>query len=158
PGHPSVAVRQDVTIHDLRGKLVPVLLTPYQVDGIRVAYDSVDGTVLRPDGLGAGVTYQTLSRPTSIDVNLLPVAQVPTGDAVASLLTLGAPAPDELRGLADSVAAGASDPYRRAFALAQFLSGHYALAADAPSGHSLADLTSFLLGDRRLGGQRGSSE
>jgi transglutaminase-like putative cysteine protease len=153
----GAAVRQDITVVDLRGGLVPAAAVPRRVEGVRVACATGTGTLLRPGGLHAGDSYSVVSRVPAYDVNLLAVADVPSGPRVAPFLRLDAP-PAALADLAASVGRGNGAPYQKAYALAQFLSGHYTLTPDAPSGHAYPNLRFFLLERRELGGQRGTSE
>jgi Transglutaminase-like superfamily/TgpA N-terminal domain len=151
-------VRQKVTVDELTGRLLPALAVPGEVQGVRVAYDQATGTLVEPSGLTPKLTYTVYSQGSAPDVNLLPVADVPAGPQVARYLALGAQAPEQMSQLAESLGKDAGAPYQRAQNIADFLSQHYQLVADAPSGHSLANLTFFLFSPRNLGGQRGTTE
>jgi hypothetical protein len=151
-------IRQEITIGELTGRLLPVVPLPRRVDGVRVAYDPRTATLIRPEGLTSGLRYTVDSRPDAINVNLLPAADVPSGPAVARVLRLGEGVPDRLRGLAQQLGADNGAPYQRALAIEQFLAEHYRLVADAPSGHAYPNLSFFLFGPRAAGGQRGTSE
>ncbi|HKT01785.1 MAG TPA: transglutaminase domain-containing protein, partial [Rugosimonospora sp.] len=154
----GAVVRQTIRIDDLDGRLLPAVPAPRQVDGVRVAYDQGTGTLIRPDGLSGGLTYTVYSRQSTVDVNELPTADVPAGPTVARYLDLGAQPPDGMARLAQQLGADTADPYQRAQALADFLSQHYQLVSDAPSGHAYPNLNFFLFGPRNAGGQRGTSE
>ncbi|GAA1769096.1 DUF3488 and transglutaminase-like domain-containing protein [Luedemannella helvata] len=151
-------INQRVTIAELNGRLLPAIAAPAKVDGVRVAYDPLTGTMIRPDGLSPGVTYTVDSVNPAVDVNLLPAADVPSGEAVARYLAVGDTVPTDLTQFAEKITNGAGSPYLRAQALETFLADHYTYAPDAPSGHAYPNLRFFLLQPTRLGGQRGTSE
>jgi hypothetical protein len=158
---PEVAVdtvRQQITIADLAGHLLPTVAGPRRVDGVRVAYDAESGTLVRPEGLTPGVSYRAESRRPRPDVNVLPGADVPAGPATARLLRLGPGAPAEMERLARQITEGSAAPYQRAAAIETFLAEHYRLAGDAPSGHAYPNLEFFLFAAQNAGGQRGTSE
>ena len=73
-------VRQEITIAELSGRLLPAVATPQQVSGARVAYDAQTGTLIRPEGLTPGLRYEVISTEERPDPNLLGVADVPAGD------------------------------------------------------------------------------
>jgi hypothetical protein len=149
---------QDITIADLTGRLLPAISTPREVNGIRVAYDQGSGTLIRPEGLEPGLHYTVTSTVDRPDVDQLPVADVPSGPAVARLLALGEGIPPEMERLAEKLSEDAGSAYDRALAVEEFISQHYRLVADAPSGHAYPNLGFFLFGPRNGGGQRGTSE
>ncbi|BCJ63042.1 hypothetical protein Prubr_00630 [Polymorphospora rubra] len=151
-------VRQEITVADLTGRLLPAVPTPQQVDGARVAYDQDTGTLIHPEGLTPGLRYTVTSARERPDLNLLSTADVPAGPAVARVLRIGDGTPEQLRRLADQLASDNGAPYDRALAIEEFLSTHYRLDADAPSGHAYPNLEFFLFGPRNAGGQRGTSE
>jgi transglutaminase-like putative cysteine protease len=154
----GVTVRQAFRIDELDGRLLPAIQVPHEVDGVRVGYDQATGTLIRPAGLTSGLTYTVYSRQSTLDVNMLPDADVPAGPAVARYLELGAQPPPAMSRLADQLGADTADPYQKAQAVADFLSQHYQLVADAPSGHAYPNLNFFLFGPRNAGGQRGTTE
>jgi len=154
----GTAVTQQITIADLDGRLLPAAAVPARVDGVRVAFDQASGTLAMPEGLRSGIGYTVESHEPKIDVNLLPTADLPPAPTVGRFVKLGSPAPDQIRRLADQLAEGNGAPYARAQAIEQFLSEHYQLVSDAPSGHAYPNLTFFLFGPRNGGGQRGTSE
>ncbi|MEN3305374.1 MAG: hypothetical protein V7603_1576 [Micromonosporaceae bacterium] len=154
----GAAVRQTFRIDELDGRLLPAMQVPSSVSGVRVAYDQATGTLIRPDGLSSGLTYTVYSRQSTVDVNQLPSADVPAGPAVARYLELGAQPPPAMSRLADQLGADTADPYQKAQAVADFLSQHYQLVGDAPSGHAYPNLNFFLFGPRNAGGQRGTTE
>ena len=158
PGVPVEQVRQDITVDELTGRLLPVVPTPTGVDGVRVAYDPASGTLISPEGLRPGVRYAVTSRTQEPDLNLLPSADSPTGDAVARFLTVGAGVPDPITRLAEQLSDGNAGSFDRAAAIEEFLAEHYRKVADAPSGHAYPNLQFFLFGPRNQGGQRGTSE
>jgi transglutaminase-like putative cysteine protease len=151
-------VRQRIRIEELDGRLLPAVPAPREVDGVRVAYDQATGTLIRPDGLAAGVSYTVYSRQSTVEVNRLPEADVPAGPPVARYLELGATPPPAMSRLAEQLGADTADPYQRAQAVADFLGQHYRLVGDAPSGHAYPNLAFFLFGPRNAGGQRGTTE
>ncbi|WP_370518240.1 transglutaminaseTgpA domain-containing protein [Micromonospora sp. AMSO31t] len=158
PGTATEPVRQDVTVADLTGRLLPAVPTPREVTGARVAYDPATGTLIRPEGLAPGLRYTVASVREQPDVNLLSTANVPAGDAVARVLRVADGAPEQMRRLATQLAEENGAPYARASAIADFLAEHYRVTADAPSGHAYPNLGFFLFGPRNGGGQRGTSE
>ncbi|MDG4831757.1 transglutaminaseTgpA domain-containing protein [Solwaraspora sp. WMMD1047] len=158
PGATTRTVRQDITIADLTGRLLPAIPTPSEITGSRVAYDLDSGTIIRPEGLAPGLRYSVTSRQELPDLNLLSAANVPAGDQVARVLRIEEGVPDPMRRLADQLAAENGAPYARAAAIEQFLAEHYRVVADAPSGHAYPNLGFFLFGPRNGGGQRGTSE
>ncbi|GIJ23876.1 hypothetical protein Vlu01_45000 [Micromonospora lutea] len=151
-------VRQEITVGDLSGRLLPAVPTPREVSGARVAYDPSTGTLIRPDGLTPGLRYMVTSARERPDPNLLATANTPAGDAVARVLHVPDGAPEQLRRLATQLAEENGAPYARAAAIEQWLAEHYRLVADAPSGHAYPNLGFFLFGPRNGGGQRGTSE
>ncbi|MEU4569966.1 transglutaminaseTgpA domain-containing protein [Micromonospora sp. NPDC023956] len=151
-------VRQEVTVADLTGRLLPAVATPREVGGARVAYDPSTGTLIRPEGLTPGLRYTVTSVRERPDVNLLATADVPAGGEVARVLRVADGVPDPMRRLAAQLAEENGAPYARAAAIEQFLAEHYRVVADAPSGHAYPNLNFFLFGPRNAGGQRGTSE
>ncbi len=151
-------LKQDITVDELAGRLLPALATPRQVEGVRVGYDQATGTVIQSDGLTPNLRYTVYSQASTPDVNLLPLADVPSGSGAARFLALGAQPSDQLAKLAEELGRDAGAPYQRALAIADFLSQHYELSNKAPSGHSLANLSFFLFSPRSQGGQRGTTE
>ncbi|WP_435826866.1 transglutaminaseTgpA domain-containing protein [Micromonospora chersina] len=158
PGATTDPVRQEITVADLTGKLLPAVPTPREVTGARVAYDPATGTLIRPEGLAPGLRYTVASIRERPDMNLISTANVPAGDAVARVLRVADGAPEQLRRLATQLAEENGAPYARATAIADFLAEHYRVTADAPSGHAYPNLAFFLFGPRNGGGQRGTSE
>ncbi|MEV4825719.1 transglutaminaseTgpA domain-containing protein [Micromonospora sp. NPDC049274] len=151
-------VRQDITVAELSGRLLPAVATPREVSGARVAYDPATGTLIRPEGLTPGLRYTVTSARERPDNNLLATANVPAGEEVARVLRVADGVPDPLRRLAAQLAEENGAPYARAAAIEQFLAEHYRVVADAPSGHAYPNLAFFLYGPRNGGGQRGTSE
>jgi transglutaminase-like putative cysteine protease len=158
PGVTVETVRQEITVADLTGRLLPAVATPREVGGARVAYDPLTGTLIRPEGLTPGLRYTVTSAAEQPDNNLLATADVPAGDEVARVLRVADGVPERLRGLAAQLAEENGAPYARAAAIEQFLAEHYRVVADAPSGHAYPNLEFFLFGPRNGGGQRGTSE
>ncbi len=158
PGAATDEVRQEITVGDLTGRLLPAVPTPREVTGARVAYDPATGTLIRPEGLAPGLRYEVSSVRERPDANLLSTANVPAGDEVARVLRVADGAPEPLRRLATQLAESNGAPYARADAIATFLAEHYRVTADAPSGHAYPNLAFFLFGPRNSGGQRGTSE
>ncbi|SCF23062.1 Transglutaminase-like superfamily protein [Micromonospora echinospora] len=151
-------VRQEITVADLSGRLLPAVATPREVGGARVAYDPTTGTLIRPDGLTPGLRYTVTSVRERPDLNLLATADVPAGEGVTRVLRVADGVPDPMRRLAAQLAEENGAPYARAAAIEQFLAEHYRVVADAPSGHAYPNLNFFLFGPRNAGGQRGTSE
>ncbi|MFC4092784.1 transglutaminaseTgpA domain-containing protein [Micromonospora sp. GCM10011541] len=158
PGGVTDPVRQEITVADLTGRLLPAVATPREITGARVAYDPATGTLIRPEGLAPGLRYTVTSLRERPDGNLLATANVPAGDSVSRVLRVADGAPEELRRLAAQLAESNGAPYARAAAIEQFLAEHYRVTADAPSGHAYPNLAFFLFGPRNGGGQRGTSE
>ena len=154
----TAEVRQEITVDGLTGRLLPVLPTPTEITGARVAFDAATGTLIRPEQLSAGLRYDVVSQVQTPDLNALPTADVPAGDAVARFLAVGPEVPEQIRRLADQLADGNGAAFDRATAIQDFLAEHYRKVADAPSGHAYPNLTFFLFGPRDQGGQRGTSE
>jgi transglutaminase-like putative cysteine protease len=155
---PAKEIGQQIKIDELDGRLLPGAATPERIDGVRIAYDESTGTMALPDGLQPGVTYTVVSRQPALEVNLLPGADVPTGDAAARYVALPGKVPADITSLAQQLGSSASSPYQRALAIEQFLAEHYSLVSDAPSGHAYPNLSYFLFGPPVAGGQRGTSE
>jgi transglutaminase-like putative cysteine protease len=155
---PPLTIEERITVAELQGRLLPAVSAPQRVDGVRVAYDQSTGSLLHSAPLTPGVSYTVTSVNPSIDVNLLPAAEVPSGPGVARYLGVGSEVPPDLTQLAQQIATGESSPYLRALALESFLAEHYQYAADAPSGHAYPNLRFFLFEDPRAGGRRGTSE
>ncbi len=156
---PSIrTIEERITATGLAGRLLPAVASPQRVDGVRVAFDTSTGTLLHSNRVEPGLTYVVTSANPSIAVDLLPAADVPAGPAVARFLGVGDSVPDDLGRLAEQIAAGEGSPYLKAQALEMFLSEHYRLSADAPSGHAYPNLRFFLFTSPRAGGQQGTSE
>jgi transglutaminase-like putative cysteine protease len=155
---PPLTISEQITVAELEGRLMPAVPAPQRVDGVRVAYDQSTGTLLNASPLTPGLSYTVTSVNPSVNLNLLPAADVPSGQAAARYLGVGGSVPADLSRLAEQIATGESSPYLRATALAAFLSEHYRYAADAPSGHAYPNLRFFLFDDPRAGGRRGTSE
>ncbi len=151
-------ITQTITVRDLDGRLLPAAPAVREVDGVRVGYDQATGTLIEPEGLTPGLTYTVHSAQSTMDVNLLPGADVPGGPAVARYLQLGNGVPDEMTRLAQQLGGSAASPYQRAQVIEQFLADHYTYVTDAPSGHAYPNLNFFLFAARNLGGQRGGTE
>ncbi|MGC4854503.1 transglutaminaseTgpA domain-containing protein [Micromonospora sp. DT4] len=151
-------VRQEITVAELTGRLLPAAATPREVSGARVAYDPATGTLIRPEGLTPGLRYAVTSARERPDDNLLATANVPAGEEVVRVLRVADGVPDPMRRLATQLAEENGAPYARAAAIEQFLGEHYRVVADAPSGHAYPNLAFFLFGPRNGGGQRGTSE
>ncbi|MEV7624064.1 transglutaminaseTgpA domain-containing protein [Actinoplanes sp. NPDC089786] len=158
PGTTVDEVKQDITIDGLTGRLLPVVPTPSEVSGARVAFDPATGTLIRPEELRPGVRYEVVSERPTPDLNLLPEADSPTGDAVARYLAIGANVPEPIQRLADQLQEGNGAAFDRATAIEEFLAEHYRKVNDAPSGHAYPNLEYFLFGPRNRGGQVGTSE
>ncbi|MCW6005664.1 DUF3488 and transglutaminase-like domain-containing protein [Micromonospora sp. CPCC 205371] len=158
PGSQVDTVTQQITIADLTGRLLPAAATPTSVDGARVAYDPATGTLIRPEGLTAGLRYTVTSTRERPDGGLLTAADVPSGDAVARMLKIGDEVPERIQSLADQIADENGAPYQRAVAIEEFLATHYRVVADSPSGHAYPNLNFFLFGPSNGGGQKGTSE
>ncbi|BEL08428.1 hypothetical protein Q0Z83_066190 [Actinoplanes sichuanensis] len=159
PGGTAVTeTRQQITITGLTGRLLPAVPTPTRITGARVAYDPASGTLISPEGLTEGLHYTAISEVQNPDLNQLPIADVPSGDAVSRYLTISAGAPEQVQKLADYLAEGNGAPYDKAVAIETFLAEHYQHVADAPSGHAFPNLRHFLFGRRDIGGQKGTSE
>ncbi|WP_372493787.1 transglutaminaseTgpA domain-containing protein [Micromonospora alfalfae] len=151
-------VRQQISVAELSGRLLPAVATPREVSGARVAYDPASGTLIRPEGLTPGLRYSVTSAEERPDANLLASANVPAGDEVARVLRVADGVPDPMRRLATQLAEENGAPFARALAIEQFLAEHYRVVADAPSGHAYPNLGFFLFGPRNGGGQEGTSE
>ncbi|WP_430496094.1 DUF3488 and transglutaminase-like domain-containing protein [Micromonospora trifolii] len=151
-------VRQQISVAELSGRLLPAVATPREVSGARVAYDPASGTLIRPEGLTPGLRYTVTSAEERPDSNLLASANVPAGDEVARVLRVADGVPDPMRRLATQLAEENGAPFARASAIEQFLAEHYRVVADAPSGHAYPNLGFFLFGPRNGGGQEGTSE
>ncbi|MDI6097472.1 transglutaminaseTgpA domain-containing protein [Actinoplanes sp. NEAU-A12] len=150
--------QQRITITGLTGRLLPAVPTPTRITGARVAYDAVSGTLICPEPLSEGLRYTAVSQVQKPDLNRLPVAEAPSGDAMVRYLTVGPGAPPQVQKLADHLAEGNGAAYDRAVAIERFLAEHYRHVADSPSGHAYPNIGHFLFGRRDLGGQRGTSE
>lgn len=151
-------VRQQIAIEGLTGRLLPAVATPTAISGARVAYDAGTGTLISPGGLRTGDTYTVTSRVQTPDLNMLPSAQSPSGDAVVRYLEKADGVPETIQRLAEHLADGNGGSYDRALAIQEFLAEHYRETADAPSGHAYPNLAYFLFGPRGQGGQEGTSE
>ncbi|MGC4755676.1 transglutaminaseTgpA domain-containing protein [Micromonospora trifolii] len=151
-------VRQQISVAELSGRLLPAVATPREVSGARVAYDPASGTLIRPEGLTPGLRYTVTSAEERPDSNLLASANVPAGEEVARVLRVADGVPDPMRRLATQLAEENGAPFARASAIEQFLAEHYRVVADAPSGHAYPNLGFFLFGPRNGGGQEGTSE
>ncbi|WP_328469139.1 DUF3488 and transglutaminase-like domain-containing protein [Actinoplanes sp. NBC_00393] len=158
PGATFTDAGQEITVTGLTGRLLPAIPAPVTVSGARVAYDAGTGTLIRPEGLTSGLRYTATSRVQTPDLNLLPIAEAPSGDAVARYLTVGAGVPAPIQRLAEHLADGNGGAYDRAVAIEEFIAEHYRAVADAPSGHAYPNLTHFLFGRAEQGGRAGTSE
>ncbi|GIE04092.1 hypothetical protein Adu01nite_54420 [Paractinoplanes durhamensis] len=151
-------VHQEITVDGLTGRLLPVVPTPTQVTGARVAYDAATGTLIGSEQLTSGIKYTVDSQVQTPDYNLLAAADVPSGDAVARYLAIGDDVPEQITRLAEQLSDGNGAAYDRAAAIEAFIAEHYRKVSDAPSGHAYPNLAFFLFGPRGQGGQVGTSE
>jgi hypothetical protein len=151
-------VQQQITIAGLRGKLLPAVASPRQINGVRVAFDQATGTVIQPDGLTEGLTYTVTSQQEQPNANLLPGAEVPDATTMARYLALGAGIPSDMQALAQKLGADNGAAYQRASAIERYLADHYKLDPQAPSGHAYPNLGFFLFKPVSYGGQKGTSE
>jgi transglutaminase-like putative cysteine protease len=158
PGATVTEAQQDITVTGLTGRLLPAIPAPAGVSGARVAYDPGTGTLIRPEGLTSGLRYTVTSRVQAPDLNLLPIADSPSGDPVIRYLTVGPGVPDQVQRLAEHLADGNGGAYDRAVAIEEFLAEHYKVVADAPSGHAYPNIAHFLFGPAPQGGRVGTSE
>lgn len=158
PGSIVETVRQELTVAELTGRLLPAVATPREVTGARVAYDPATGTLIHPEGLAPGLRYTVTSARERPEANLLAIADVPAGAEVARVLRVADGVPESLSQLAEQLGESAGAPYQRAVEVERFLAEHYRLVPDAPSGHAYPNLEFFLFGPRDAGGQRGTSE
>jgi transglutaminase-like putative cysteine protease len=154
---PTSTVRQDITVRQLGGNFLPAVADVRQVNGVRVGYDGRSGAVLAPDGLAAGVTYQTVSAVPRQDPDRLVGAPVPTGGDYAGYLTVPAGLPAGIAVLARDTAS-AGTPYQRALLLEKLLATRFQYWSKAPSGNGYVTLTNFLVTEPAKGGGRGTSE
>ena len=155
---PREAVRQEITVAGLTGKLLPAIATPRQINGVRVAYDQATGTVIRPEGLSEGLRYTVVSQQERPVYDDLPGADVPNATTMGRYLALDPGFTDDMQALAQKMANENSAPYQRALALETYLAEHYRLDPQAPSGHAYPNLDFFLFSPRAAGGQKGTSE
>jgi Transglutaminase-like superfamily/TgpA N-terminal domain len=155
---PREPVRQEITVAGLTGKLLPAVATPRQIDGVRVAFDQATGTVIQAEGLREGMRYTVVSQQERPDYNDLPGADVPNAAAMGRYLALDPGFTNATQGLAQKLANDNGAPYQRALALERYLSEHYRLDPQAPSGHAYPNLDFFLFSPVVAGGQKGTSE
>lgn len=155
---PREPVRQEITVAGLTGKLLPAIATPRQVDGVRVAYDQVTGTVMRPEGLREGMRYNVVSQQERPDYSGLPGADVPDATSMGRWLSLDPGFTESTQALAQKIANENGAPYQRALALEAYLAEHYRLDPQAPSGHAYPNIDFFLFTPPVAGGQKGTSE
>ena len=156
--YPPLTIQQRITIAELQGRLLPAVASPRRVEGLRVAYDQSNGSLLGNEPVSPGVSYTVTSENPNIDLSLAMAVDVPTGDAVARYLQVGPAVPPQLSQFAQKIVEGESSPYLRALAVQAFFQEHYTFAPDAPSGHAYPNLEFFLFADPLAGGQRGTSE
>ncbi|GIG61004.1 hypothetical protein Lfu02_53760 [Longispora fulva] len=154
----SSVVKQSYTVAELDGGLVPAVSTPNRIDNLRVAFDSRSGTLFKADRLATGQKYQVESVYTKPDVNLLSVADVPSGDAYARYLSVGSTLPTDLVNMANHITENNPGAYAKAYALQGFLAEHYKFNPTAASGHALPNLQFFLTKTVAEGGRQGTSE
>lgn len=155
---PRQPVQQKITIAGLSGKLLPAAATARRIDGVRVAFDLATGTVIRPEGLSPGLSYEVTSQQEAPDLNLLPAADVPNASTMERYLALGDGMPEDMRRLAEKLASANGAPYPRAMAIERYLAEHYRLDPQAASGHAYPNLNFFLFSPPSHGGQKGTSE
>jgi len=162
PDIPSEVEREPVPhqieIEGLRGKLLPAVATARQIVGARVAFDQATGTMIRPEGLAPGLTYSVLSQHDKPNVESLPAAEVPDATTMARYLALGKGIPEDMQLLAEKLGSANGAPFPRAQAIEAYLSEHYRLDPQAPSGHAYPNLHFFLFKPVTHGGQKGTSE
>ncbi|QSB04494.1 DUF3488 and transglutaminase-like domain-containing protein [Natronoglycomyces albus] len=147
---------QTVTVEQLDGMLLPAAADPRTVTGIPVAIDGVSRTLLTPDGLRTGDTYEITSMPTEIDSQALEGARADQSDL--GYLNTPPGVPEVMLVLAEHIRANYDTPAAQAQGLADFLGKHYSFDEDAPSGHAYPNLEFFLQAHPEHGGQRGTSE
>lgn len=147
---------QDITVAELDGKLLPAADDPRTVSGLPVAIDDESRTLLTPDGLTSGDSYEITSELPDVDVSQ--VTDSSPDQSSLELLDTPASAPEIMLTLAEHIRETYDTPAARAEGLAEFLGTHYAFDEDAPSGHAYPNLEFFLQAHPEHGGQRGTSE
>ena len=86
---PPLTIEERITVDELEGRLLPAVSAPrgWTVSGSPTT--SRPGRCCTPTRSRPGVTYTVTSVNPSVDLNLLPAADVPSGDAVARYLAVG---------------------------------------------------------------------
>lgn len=156
-GDKTLTVHQSITVQGLHGGWLPSVARVRQVRGVRIGYDAAAGAVLTPDGLSAGMTYQTVSAAPEPDPNVLAAATVPAASTAKTYLRIPAGLDPRIANLAQQTA-GSATPYRKALLLEHMLRTKYKYWSKAPSGNGYPALTNFLLVSAAKGGSRGTSE
>lgn len=154
----TVPVTQRLRVLSLYGAWLPAVAQPREVKGVQVSVDTATGSLIHPQGLSPGLTYDVRSERPDVSTPTLTKASVPSSGEFSSAVKLPAGVPKQLVDLAHRIAARGGTPYQRALLLEQYLKGRYEYNAEAVSGHGLVTLNSFLTANRAAGGGRGTSE
>ncbi|HVM51922.1 MAG TPA: DUF3488 and transglutaminase-like domain-containing protein [Acidimicrobiales bacterium] len=148
---PSAEVVQQFAIIALDSFWLPAAFRPVAIDGVSARYDAESHSLLTEADNAIGQRYEVTSSVPRLDAGLLAGAPDEIPAAVAeTYLALPPGFPDNVRGLAASVVAGATSPYDGAKRLQDFFRGGlFTYDLDVPQGHSDDALQRFLFETRR---------
>ncbi|CAN5750809.1 hypothetical protein BH10ACT1_BH10ACT1_41030 [soil metagenome] len=158
PGERAVGrtVRQQITLDELPGTLLPAPDRPVAYDGPDAWWDAQHGVLYRRQASEADdeVDYEVRS--------VLPVLPDQIGSRAVDdsdpRFTAAPGAPAALAALALEATPSGSTPYARALLLERFVRDRAVFDPDAPSGSSWRTLEFFLDAKADAGGRRGTSE
>lgn len=151
----SEPVQLRVTVLGLTGCALPAPTGVRTLDGGQFAIDPTTGQLADPEGLHRGQRYALRADLTTYAgmAGRLEAAAVQRGPGVAVDTALPAGFPRSMRQLAKQVTEDALSPFGQAAALQQYFQkeGGFSQSAQAPAGHSLAQLSAFLSTRGRVG-------
>jgi Transglutaminase-like enzymes, putative cysteine proteases len=154
---PVRTVQATVTVLGLTGAWLPVPDGLRRVSGVSVAIDDEATTLVVPDGLRAGQTYEVVADVPQPTPEQLAVAHLPASSEFDRYRQLPPGNTGPIVQLAVD-AAGTALPYAQAIALAEWLKTEYRYDPLAPGGSGYPSINRFLTADPSIGGRRGTSE
>ncbi|GAB3158513.1 hypothetical protein GCM10027290_61920 [Micromonospora sonneratiae] len=160
PSTPAVAVQRvqaKVVVVGLAGGWLPVPDGLGRVGGVSIAIDEESGTVVVPDGLRAGQSYEVEAAVPAPTAAQLAGAQIPVSATFDRYRQLPPGNTGPIFSMAID-AAGDGLPFAQATALAAWMKQNYRYDPLAPGGSGYPSIVRFLTAEPGRGGGRGTSE
>lgn len=153
PPATSVEIGQDVTIAGLDSVWLPAAARPMQILGADAVGANPETGVLVHRGTTAGYHYRVRSAvPVITPQDVLGTGVDTTRPDRYTQVPVGVP--DTITSLARDATTGVGDPYQKLAAIETYLRDNFTYSLDAPTGHSLGQLSKKFL----VGGGAGTAE